>query len=507
MKLIEISGTPACTTLEFPFDPNITAHLKTFPGVKWDSRRRCWSGHRSAVEVALQDLKASGLAKFSLPEPRLRSSCTPIRTEGLRRYQREDVTRLKAILDTYNGALLASVMGSGKSAVSLAVADIVAPDVAVPIFAPAIAIPHWRAQIARWCSVNPERFIPTSYAARGAKLAPAMTANPGLVILDEIHYCKNPTAKRSQTIAQLRAENPDVPFLGLSGTPMTARPADLWHVLDILHPGRWGTKWNFELRYCGGHNEELRIGEDIRAIWVADKATHTEELAARMSPIMVRRTAEDIAAEMPALSRVVHEIEIAAAGRKGAKISERTRAGIEHSLAAVEPFKLEAAVELAQEAIESGLRPLVVALHKDSAARLSRMLSCPAVTGDTPLESRRETLLAGGGAGVATMGSITTSIDLVEFDVLIFAGLAYIPSTLRQVEGRLVRMSRNKSVTAHYVVALGTFDEVVRQRVIDRLETSATLLGDSDDLSVGLAGGSEDDLIAGLLADITGKKK
>jgi hypothetical protein len=56
-------------------------------------------------------------------------------------------------------------------------------------------------------------------------------------------------------------------------------------------------------------------------------------------------------------------------------------------------------------------------------------------------------------------------------------------------------------------VALSTFDEVVRQRVIDRLETSATLLGDTDDLSVGLAGGSEDDLIAGLLADIAGKKK
>jgi hypothetical protein len=57
LKLIEVAGTPACTTLEFPFDPNITAHLKTIPGVKWDSRRRHWAGHRSAVEIALADLR------------------------------------------------------------------------------------------------------------------------------------------------------------------------------------------------------------------------------------------------------------------------------------------------------------------------------------------------------------------------------------------------------------------------------------------------------------------
>jgi SNF2 family DNA or RNA helicase len=94
------------------------------------------------------------------------------------------------------------------------------------------------------------------------------------------------------------------------------------------------------------------------------------------------------------------------------------------------------------------------------------------------------------------MQSVTTGIDLTCFDSIIMVGLDWLPSTLRQAEDRIHRIGQNFPVTIYYLIGTGTLDEVVRERVINRLEVSGKLLGDGDsDMITDLSGGSEDDLI------------
>ena len=55
------------------------------------------------------------------------------------------------------------------------------------------------------------------------------------LVLDESHYCKNPTAQRTKAVAELAdALRPDALLLALTGTPLVNRPKELVPQLRIL---------------------------------------------------------------------------------------------------------------------------------------------------------------------------------------------------------------------------------------------------------------------------------
>ncbi|MDX1410495.1 MAG: hypothetical protein R3330_20235, partial [Saprospiraceae bacterium] len=116
---------------------------------------------------------------------------------------------------------------------------------------------------------------------------------------------------------------------------------------------------------------------------------------------------------------------------------------------------------------------------------------------------------AGGGPAAATMHSVTTSIDLVEFDCAIFVGLDYVPSRLLQAEARVHRTGQRRGVTIYYLIGAGTIDEVIQDRVISRLETFAQLTdgaeGDQAELAQHLRGATDDELIAQIVAQVKGE--
>src|SRR5690606_1584453 len=104
------------------------------------------------------------------------------------------------------------------------------------------------------------------------------------------------------------------PVLMLTGTPMTARPRDLHALLDMLWPGRFGRSWLFQRRYCGGHHELIEHID--RQVWVADGASHVDELARRLRHCMLRRTKAEVASDLPALQRIVRSVEMPAKARR-----------------------------------------------------------------------------------------------------------------------------------------------------------------------------------------------
>jgi SNF2 family DNA or RNA helicase len=62
-----------------------------------------------------------------------------------------------------------------------------------------------------------------------------------LVVLDEAQNIKNPAAKQTKTVKQLRADT----RIALTGTPIENRLSDLWSIFDFINPGLLGSSTQF----------------------------------------------------------------------------------------------------------------------------------------------------------------------------------------------------------------------------------------------------------------------
>ena len=62
-----------------------------------------------------------------------------------------------------------------------------------------------------------------------------------LAVLDEAQAIKNPAAKQTRTVKQLRAET----RVALTGTPIENRLGDLWSIFDFINPGLLGSSKEF----------------------------------------------------------------------------------------------------------------------------------------------------------------------------------------------------------------------------------------------------------------------
>ncbi len=66
------------------------------------------------------------------------------------------------------------------------------------------------------------------------------------VVLDEAQNIKNPGAKQSQTVRELKAGF----HIALTGTPVENRLSELWSILDFLNPGYLGNQQFFQRRFA-----------------------------------------------------------------------------------------------------------------------------------------------------------------------------------------------------------------------------------------------------------------
>lgn len=117
-----------------------------------------------------------------------------------------------------------------------------------------------------------------------------LRVRPKCVILDEVHYIKDPRAKRSIAAHKLCRKARSV--VGLSGTPMTNRPIELWSVLKAIRPDLFPSRTIYAWRYCKPRH--TRWG------WVFDGCTRAKELRHTLRDnVMIRRLKRNVMPEMP----------------------------------------------------------------------------------------------------------------------------------------------------------------------------------------------------------------
>lgn len=102
------------------------------------------------------------------------------------------------------------------------------------------------------------------------------------IILDESQNIKNPSSKAFKAVRQLKSKY----RLALSGTPIENSVNDLWSQLTFLNPGILGSHHYF--------NEEF-----VQAIEKRKEEDKSKKLLALIKPFVLRRTKEQVAAELP----------------------------------------------------------------------------------------------------------------------------------------------------------------------------------------------------------------
>ena len=173
----------------------------------------------------------------------------------LRPYQEVGVRWLSFAAGLGLGACLADDMGLGKTLQILAflLARKRAGRAAGPslLVAPASLLGNWSAEIARFAPSLRTRIehpsapdgqpedadlVVTTYGMLQRK--PALTAATwDAAILDEAQAIKNPGARQTRAVKELKARV----RIALTGTPVENRPLDLWSIFDFLNPGLLGS--------------------------------------------------------------------------------------------------------------------------------------------------------------------------------------------------------------------------------------------------------------------------
>ena len=120
--------------------------------------------------------------------------------------------------------------------------------------------------------------------------SPLFQAGFDCVIIDEAQKLSNNTSIRYKTISDmLRRMAPKAVYL-LTGTPLTNRPINLYHILKLIDADVTDDYRYYVRRYCGGREMHLRDG---RTIMKMGDATNLDELREKIKDVYIRRLASD----------------------------------------------------------------------------------------------------------------------------------------------------------------------------------------------------------------------
>lgn len=450
--------------------------------------------------------------------------------EKLRPYQREGASWLLATARRGEGALLADEMGLGKTVQALALVEAL-PGTTL-VVCPTSLVWNWKREARhflpnlpvlsldgpdrnkRFGDVSAHRLVITSYALlrRDIERYKGMTFDA--VVLDEAQHIKNPDSQNARSACALDAQSRFI----LTGTPVENSLRDLWSLFEFLLPGYLGSRQDFKERY------ETPLSDGERGeVW--------RRLSRRLQPFLMRRRKQEILSELPDKIEQVIEVELSSEQkaaytelqlaaraqiddvRDGSSGAVRMRVltallrlrqaccdlrllGKVHSSSA----KLNALLELVEEAVDGGHRTLVFSQFTAMLDIIGATLEEAGISFcrlDGSTKNRQEVVdrfqgdesiaiflisLKAGGVGLNLTGADT----VIHFDPW------WNPAVEAQATDRAHRIGQKRVVTSIKLIARDTVEE----RVLRMQEKKRELLEGAVDAEAALNRLSIDDLRA-----------
>lgn len=435
-------------------------------------------------EIRERHAQAAGLVELSAAQegtidvPTLNGSLKPFQCAGVR------------YLLSQRRAFLADEQGLGKTIQALAALE---SDDAFPavVLCPASLKLNWAREASRWLphrevailsgtargEAGKADIVIVNYDIVAARLEELSELRPEALVLDESHYCKNGSAKRTQASTALASAIPtDGLVLALTGTPVMNRPAELTSQLRILGRLRdFGSGAELSRRFRGT-DAHLRLHWHLRA------------------RCFVRRLKVDVLPQLPPKTRSIVPIELTnepeyrLAERDviawlrtqpldlrelDAKVAAALRAERLVRLNALKLLaaegKLHAALAWIHDFLSSGERLVVFARHrKIQQAVLDRFPSALHIVGGDSHAARDATVRAFQEHDRPDNQLIVCSIELAgqgltltQASNVVFLELDWTPAKHDQAEDRCHRIGQQDSVNATYLLASDTVDETI----------------------------------------------
>ena len=342
-----------------------------------------------------------------------------------------------------------------------------------------------------------------TYPTTGTANRPA--GSWGSLVFDESHRLKNSRSARSRAAQKLVRRAPHALVLLLSGTPMPTHPADLWHQLNLLDPGRVS-----QLRPVHGSvvrrvgsalglesgNPSERMGLDLfrhlQERWVLrrEKRSVLPDLPPKRRFLLYADFMRGPSAK--AYEEVTKDASALRGGARDADGEERASL-LGQALGRIDRLRCLAGLhkcELLPD-LHDGEPWLVFAWHREVQKRAFDVLDASglkvsSIRADlSPLERQERVDSFQRGeidVLVCSIGAASEGLTLTRAKRTVFVQRSYSPSVLEQCEDRVHRIGQDRECEAVYLHIPGSIDDGV-QKIVERKRRNESLVLDGRPLS------------------------
>ncbi len=366
--------------------------------------------------------------------------------------------------------ILALDMGLGKSRVSLEVSRLSGGNTLV--ICPAYLVENWNHETHKWTPENASHCHFISYE-RCQKMSREWWSQFENIILDEAHYLKSMTAKRTQFIHTMIADLRPERVMMLTGTPIKNRVPEIYSLIALTEyradTSEFLDKFPENITFSDyfSFRREFDIQVRNRSVRITkwEGIRNEEELKFWLAPRMIRIKADF---EQP----FVNDVHL---GENLPGLYEAFLKWAEANEGIAPDIKADAALKTApwtvkhcKELEEQSLGPIVVFTdHVKSAETIGREMEYPVITGSIPTDRRAklaEDFQAGRLKGiVATIGSFSTGVNLTAANQMVFNDLPWVPGDYDQAVARIVRLGQARKCHIHRMILSPQVEYILAQ--------------------------------------------
>ena len=462
----------------------------------------------------------------------------------LRPYQLAGVQWLYLLTQLRLGACLADDMGLGKTIQVLSLLLTLKNEPGDKrktslLVAPASLLANWASEIARFApslkarvahpSAAPAEKLNTDDADNPADVdlladvdlvitsygflarSPWLGAAPWrLVVLDEAQAIKNPAAKQTKMVKQLRADT----RIALTGTPIENRLGDLWSIFDFINPGLLGSSKQFSSFVKGladrphgtyGPLRELvrpyilrRLKTDKSVI--ADLPDKTEVKAfcalGRRQAALYQQAVEELARRLEDVDGIQRRGMVLAFLMRLKQICNHPSQWLgDGAWVEKDSGKFARLRDIVEVIAARQEKVLIFTQFKETTAPLAAFVGSVfgraglVLHGETAVKKRKELVrqfqedenipffvlsLKAGGAGL----NLTAASHVVHFDRW------WNPAVENQATDRAFRIGQTKNVLVHKFICRGTVEDKIDQLIESKKQLAGDLLGGGAEMAL-----------------------
>lgn len=349
---------------------------------------------------------------------------------------------------------------------------------------------------------NVESIRDEGIAAEIAKLC--ATKVIGIIAIDEIHKCKNPTSQQGKGILKLQPECK----IAMTGTPLMNNPLDLYIIMKWLGYEKH-TFYAYKQHYCemGGYGGYEIVGY-----------RNLGELRGQLDDIMLRRLKKDVL-DLPEKTYIDEYVDMTP---KQAKIYREVTAEIKDNIdqikmasnplaelirmrqatgytgilssAIQESAKLDRMEELVEESLENGKQVVIFSNWTQMTDAIYERLNkkyfvVGQITGNTK-DVDRQWIVNRFQNGeikvlIGTIGAMGTGLTLTAGTVEIFMDEPWNRANKEQAEDRCHRVGTSENVTIYTLMCKDTIDERIHDLVFRKGQLADALVDGANEMDKG----------------------